>query len=369
MTIPTLHPQVRSIFRKLSLPGPVQKYFSAPAAKIDLSNNTNPHLGTEAAYPDLGQEVLKKRYLENILPLNAPSGGVKPDLDPENVLFTVGSIEGIDLLIRTFCEPHEDTVCVLEPSFPAYEHWALIHGIKVEKVALSGDQFSSFSIAEILKINPKITFLCNPNNPTGTCLDPQLIRSLCSQSHGFVVIDEAYIEFSDDPSSLVLLKEFSNLIILRTLSKAWGMAGVRCGAVIAHLLLIDTLRYIQVPFGFPTLSQEKALEVFTHPEKVYASWKTVKKDRLYLTEELRSLNPVLNIFDSQTNFILVVFRDLKQVLEHLAKHEISVQNCDDAVPGAARITIGTREEIDSLLSSLKELEHRRVSYNLVSETA
>ncbi len=364
-----LHPQVRSIFRKLSLPGPVRKYFSAPVAKIDLSNNTNPHLGAEAVYPDLGQETLKKRYLENITHLNTSSGDTKPDLDSEHVLFTVGSIEGIDLLIRTFCEPREDTICVLEPTFPAYEHWALIHGVKVERISLSDDQFSSFSIAKVLEINPKITFLCNPNNPTGTCLEPRLIKSLCSQSHGFVVVDEAYIEFSDDPSSLFLLNEFSNLIILRTLSKAWGMAGVRCGAVIAHPLVVDTLRYIQVPFGFPTLSQEKALDVFTYPEKVYASWKIIKKDRFYLTEELRKLKSVLKIFDSQTNFLLVVFQDLRQVLEYLTAHEISVQNCDEAVPGAARITIGTREEIDFLLSTLKELEQCRLSYPLASETA
>jgi histidinol-phosphate aminotransferase len=350
-----IHPKARPLLSKLSLPSPIKKYFSEEEWSIDLSNNTNPYMGWYAEYPDIMQKDLKEIYLKTILSLNFSFNDNPPKLTHDNVLFTVGSMEGLDLLLRAFSEPNQDIICVADPTFPAYEHWALIHNLRVEKVSLQGDNLDLLPQEDILKINPKIFFLCDPNNPTGTKCKADSIKKLCEAFDGFVVVDEAYIEFSDKPSSLSYLSEYDNLIILRTLSKAWGMAGLRCGVILASQQIIHTLRYIQLPFGFSTPAQERVKERLLYPEEIFASWEKITKNRTHLIRELSNLKIVRKVFQSSTNFLMLVLENFHETLSLVKQHHIHVLDCSASLPNSIRVSLGTEEQNQKFLRALCQI--------------
>ncbi len=350
-----IHQKAREIVSNLSIPTPIKKHFCPEVWDIDLSTNTNPYLGFFSEYPDVKHTRLKEVYLEKILSLNQPSAtDDKSALCPENLLFTVGSLEGIDLLLRTFAEPNRDVMCVIHPTFSAYEHWALLHNLKVEKILLRGGSLTSFSIEDVLKINPKMVFLCNPNNPTGTTLDPGLIEELCESLDGFVIVDEAYIEFSKTSSSIFCLNKYSNLIVLRTLSKAWGLAGIRCGIVIADELIINALRYTQLPFGFSSFSQIKVTERLYHSRETFLSWEKIKKERDDLIKHLSPLKGILRVFQSETNFIMLVLKNFQKTMELLKQHKILVLDCSSSVPNSIRVSLGTEKQNRKFLDVMRE---------------
>lgn len=352
-----IHPKARPVISTLSIPSPIKKYFSNPNWEIDLSNNTNPYMADFSDYPDVKQASLKNIYLKAILSINPLlRGGVEVvhDITTENVLFTVGSMEGLDLLLRTFCEPNQDLVCVTAPTFPAYEHWALVHNLHVKTISLGGDSLDQIVIEDIIKVNPKMTFLCNPNNPTGTKLEPGVIQKLCDSLEGFVVVDEAYIEFSDQLSSIFYLSKYKNLIILRTFSKAWGLAGVRCGAIIADKLIINTLRYVQLPFGFSSPSQSKVRGRLLYPKVMYASWQKIKKDREKMIEELSNLKSITKVFKSETNFLMLVLQNFQKTMELLKEHKIHVLDCSASLPDSIRVSLGTEAQNQKFLEVMQK---------------
>ncbi len=339
-----IHPKARAIISQLSLPSPIQKYFSNLDWEIDLSNNTNPYEGTFSEYPDIKQDKLKELYLRVIFSLNSFNKEARQNLTSENVLFTVGSMEGLDLLLRTFSEPNKDIICVVSPTFPAYEHWALLHNLRIKKVPFLGNDLNKIDIEEVINTHPKMIFLCNPNNPTGTKIDDEVLQKLCESLEGFVIVDEAYIEFSDQPSSIFSLNKFKNLIILRTFSKAWGLAGVRCGAIIADRLIINALRYVQLPFGFSSFSQEKVREKLLRPNYTIASWEKIKIDRKNLIDTLSNLSGVEKIFKSDANYIMLILSNFQRTMELLIEHKINVLNCSAYFPDAIRVSLGTQEQ-------------------------
>ena len=349
-----LHPKARPVISKLALPTPIQKYFSNCEWDVDLSNNTNPYLGDLSDYPDIKQHQLKKLYLKTLLSLTPSfTANNKPPLTPNNILFTAGSMEAIDLLLRTFSEPNMDVICVTTPTFSAYEHWSLIHNLRVKKLPLYGDNLNHLSIDKVMRINPKITFICDPNNPTGTKLKPELIQKLCNSLEGFVVIDEAYIEFSDHSSSIFNLHHHENLIILRTLSKAWGLAGVRCGAIIADASIINALRYVQLPFTISSLTQVSVEQQLLNPERTFASWKKIKQDRDDLIESLSEVKGVTKVFKSETNFIMVILNNLQKTMALLRENKIQVLDCSENYPSAIRVSIGNEEQNKKFLDVIQ----------------
>jgi Histidinol-phosphate/aromatic aminotransferase and cobyric acid decarboxylase len=189
-----------------------------------------------------------------------------------------------------------------------------------------------------------MVFLCSPNNPTGTMLDVGLIRSLCESLRGFVIVDEAYIEFSDFPSLWPLLKRYPNLILLRTFSKAWGLAGLRCGLILANPVLIQAFRYVQLPFGVSTFAQDKVKERLEHSEEVFLSWEHIKKNRDSMCEQLSNLKMVQKVFKSEANFILVVLKNFEETLALLQQEGIFVLNCSASLPNSIRVSVGTKEQ-------------------------
>jgi histidinol-phosphate aminotransferase len=348
-----IHPKARPLISTLSLPTPIQKYFSNLTWETDLSNNTNPYVGDFTEYPDVKQDNLKKLYLNTILSLNLPSR-TKEDLTADKVLFTAGSMEGLDLILRTFAEPNKDVICVTSPSFSAYTHWALIHNLKVKTIPLFGDHLDQIATEDIIRLDPKIIFLCDPNNPTGTKLAPGIIQKLCDSLNGFVIVDEAYIEFSDHPSSIFYLNKYNNLIILRTFSKAWGLAGVRCGAIIADKSIINALRYVQLPFAFSSPAQEKVGEVLQNPAKIFASWQRIKKNRVDMLEEVSNLESVVKVFKSDANFIMLILKDFQKTLDLLSQHKIHVLDCSSNLPHSIRVSLGTEEKNQRFLEVLRK---------------
>jgi len=353
--IRSLHPMARKVISTLKLPGPVQKHLmQLPSEAFDLTNNTNPYGDHLAEYPPLDPLDLKEKYIDLCLKVDKKKGIQEnyTPVRPENMMFTVGAIEGMDLMLRAFAEPGQDCICLTNPTFPAYEHWARLANLDIQEIPLLGKNFDDFDIDQIKKINPKLVLLCDPNNPTATQLRPGLIYELCSQIDGLVIVDEAYIEFSNRPSLLPCLLEYPNLVILRTLSKGWGLAGARCGVVFAEETIINTLWYLQNPFGLSTLSQQSLRERFTNPDGIMASWDRLRSDREALIQRLNNLPAVAYIYKSEANFILVRLNDFSKAMDALKHHGILVADCRHQLENTIRITISTPDNNDKVLEAL-----------------
>lgn len=356
-----IHPQARKTLAHLELPGPIQKmYFAESTATHDLTNSTNFYGGSYAEYPSLNPIDVKKTYIKALSLAHQTSypHDPFPEIPLDHLLFTVGSIEGIDLMIRGFCEPLKDTVCVLEPSFPAYAHWSKIHGITVKSIPFRGSHFDVLNPREIVQLNPKILFLCNPNNPTGTLISNDVILEMCSSLKGLVVVDEAYIEFADQPSILSHLSDLKNLVVLRTLSKAWGMAGLRCGAIFADPSILETLRYIQIPFGFSTPAQHLVHKRLASPHGVIASWDRIKKSRDRLLNSLENLSCVSLVYKSNANFLLVCLKDHSAILKALQAENICVADCSYVVPNSVKISVSHPKSHRAFLTVLERFSKK-----------
>ncbi len=351
-----VHQKARSVVSQLSIPTPIQKYFSLNEWEVDLGNNTNPYAGEFSDYPDVRQDQLKQLYLSTLLSLNTPRDETNIKLTTDHVLFTAGSMEGLDVLIRTFAEPHKDTIYIATPTFSAYEHWALVHSVTTKAVPLYGENLENVDIDKIAHIDPKLVFICNPNNPTGSRLNPKEIEKLCDAIEGFVVVDEAYIEFSNSPSFLFQLPKYKNLIVLRTLSKAWGLAGVRCGAIFADPSIINAIRHVQFPFSLSSFSQFIVEERLSCPENTYASWERIRFCRDRLIKELNELKIVKKVYKSDANFIMLILSNWEQAMESLRLHRIYVLDCSQILPNGIRVSLGTEGQNALFLKALKEVD-------------
>lgn len=342
----------RALISCLSIPTPIAKYFTEDSWSLDLSTNTNPYLGPYTAYPDVVHTSLKELYLRTLYGLDPH---VPPSLSPDHLLLTAGSLEGIDILIRTLGEPHQDRICILQPTFSAYEHWAQIHSLKVLSLPLKGPDFSQVPVEEIVSLNPAMVFLCNPNNPTGTVVDVSQIQSLCESLKGFVIVDEAYIEFSRFPSLWPLLDVYPNLILLRTFSKAWGLAGVRLGVILAPPSLIRAFRHVQLPFACSQFAQERLKDRLEHPEEAFLSWKRIQDSRESLRDQLLRLESVETVFKSETNFLMIIFKNLQRTLDVLKDNHIFVLNCHPNIPHSLRVSLSTPTHNQRFLHALSRL--------------
>lgn len=354
----SIHPRARKVISTLKLPGPVRKHLMGlPSGTLDLTNNTNPYGDHLAEYPPLDPLDLKEMYIGLCLKVDQQKGAPEnySPIRPENMMFTVGALEGMTLMLRAFAEPGQDCICLTNPTFPDYEHWARLANVEIQKVPLLGEDFDEIDIAQIKRINPKLVVLCEPNNPTATQLRPGLIHELCSKIDSFIVVDEAYIEFSNRPSLLPSLLKYPNLVILRTLSKGWGMAGARCGVLFAEETIINTLWYSQMPFGFTTLSQQNLRERLTNPDNIMASWDKLRSNRDALVHQLNNLSSIAYVYKSQANFILVRLNGFSKAMEALHHHGILVSDCRHQLENTIRITITTSANNDKVVAALGEV--------------
>ncbi len=314
-------------------------------ASVFLDANENPFNAPYNRYPDPRQQNLKNRIsqLKNI-----PTG---------QIFLGNGSDEPIDLLLRAFCEPGTDNVVAIAPTYGMYRVAADINNVSYREVLL-GEDFSlnSENILSATDPSTKLIFLCSPNNPTGNALDINEILNIILNFAGIVVLDEAYIDFCPEKTLLAGLSNYPNLVILQTLSKAWGLAGIRLGMAFASAEIISILNKIKYPYNINLLTQTKASEMLQSAEQKDKWVETILHQKTILEKELVKLPNVVKLFPSDANFILVKTLAAKMIYDELVKMHIIVRDrsrvalCGECL----RITVGTEEENKLLIEALKK---------------
>ena len=294
-------------------------------------------------YPDPLQIDLKEKISEI---KGVPAG---------NMFIGNGSDEAIDVLFRIFCEPGRDNVIICPPTYGMYEVSANINDVEVRKINLTGDyQLNGEAILKAADANSKMLFICSPNNPTGNAINAAEVEALVQHFDGIVVIDEAYINYSKQPSFINLLMKYPNVVILQTFSKAWGLAALRVGMAFAGGPIISYMNKVKPPYNVNLSSQQQAIQALENIEWVNNLIKETVSERQLLADSLKRLNIVSKVNPSDANFILVKVIDAKGIYYYLAglgivvRDRSKVELCD----GCLRITIGTPEENKKLIEAL-----------------
>ena len=273
----------------------------------------------------------------------------------DHIFLGNGSDEAIDLLYRCFCEPGIDEAIVFPPTYGMYEVSANINNVKTIKVSLTDDfQLDLASLEQSIKPNTKIIWICSPNNPSGNAIDRQDIEMILNNFDGLVVVDEAYVNFSKHQSFISLIHEYPNLVVLQTLSKAWGLAGLRVGMAFASVEIIGYLNKVKPPYNISQPVQDLALEALDEIGQVNDMIRELVESREQLKNQLQLIPNVIKVYPSDANFLLVKIKDAKAVYDHLIQLGIVVRDrsnvmlCDDCL----RITVGTQRENAVLIESL-----------------
>ncbi|SEN48860.1 histidinol phosphate aminotransferase apoenzyme [Mucilaginibacter gossypiicola] len=298
-------------------------------------------------YPDPLQYDLKKRITE-----------IK-GVPPRNIFVGNGSDEAIDILFRSFCNPGVDNVILVPPTYGMYEVSANINDIEARKVNLTKDyQLNLEGIAEAIDKNTKLIFICSPNNPTGNSINRDDIQTLLANFKGIVVVDEAYINFSRQKSFIQELTECANLVVMQTLSKAWGLAGLRVGMAFASEEIIEVMNKVKPPYNVNESSQQLALAALANVGQVNEWIKETLAQRDRLVLQLKNFDFVVDIYPSDANFILVKTTNANGIYDYLVKQGIIVRNRSkvELCEGCLRITIGTPDENTVLLDTLQNFK-------------
>ncbi len=318
-------------------------------ASILLDANESPYNDPLNRYPDPHQRQLKKIIADGLT------------INVSNLFLGNGSDEAIDLLIRAFCRPGEDEVISIDPSYGMYEVSARINDIKVRKVLLNEDfSLNSLRILEAVSDNTKLIFLCSPNNPTGNILEKAEILKLVNNFNGITIVDEAYIDFAGTKGLLDEINNFPNLVILRTLSKAWGLAGIRLGMAIGSSEIVTILDKIKYPYNINVLTQNKAAEMILQNVEKEEWVKMTILERQKLSDRLSSFDFIEKVFPSDANFLLVKINKARDIYEFLKDEKIIVRDRSKVslCEACLRITVGNPEENNLLHSALKKYQQK-----------
>lgn len=322
------------------------EYVSDGSKMVFLDANENPFYNGVNRYPDPQQRSLKQ--------VIAKQKGV----DATNVLLGNGSDEVLDLLFRAFCEPKQDNILTLPPTYGMYTVLANLNEIEERKTNLL-PSFQPNVEAVLAKIdnNSKMLFICSPNNPTGNLISTEKIKQLVTNFNGLVVVDEAYIDFSDQQSWITELHNYPNLVVTQTLSKAYGLAGIRLGLCFASAEIIEILNKIKPPYNVNELTQQRALKRVLDTESVASEIKSILTEREILIQELKNISFIKNIYPSEANFLLVKVDDATRRYNQLIDKGIVIRNRTTQVlcENTLRFTIGTTKENTLLISALKEI--------------
>ncbi len=284
-------------------------------------------------------------------------------VSPENVLAGRGSDEGIDLLVRAFCRAERDSILICPPTFGMYKVSARIQGAAVLEVPLVKAQGFAFDVENVSRIwreGVKLIFVCSPNNPTGNLVPRELIERLCRDftDRALIVVDEAYIEFAQAASVASLLPKYSNLVVLRTLSKAYALAGSRCGALLAHADIVSLLARVITPYALPASTVEAVLSLTddAHRAEVEDRIATILRERARLQTELSAIPLIRRVWPSAANFLLVESLDADRVLRAAAAVGLIIRD-PRSQPGLAnclRISVGSPEQNDRLIRGIAQ---------------
>ncbi|HMF73771.1 MAG TPA: histidinol-phosphate transaminase [Flavitalea sp.] len=274
----------------------------------------------------------------------------------ENIFLGNGSDECIDILFRAFCEPGKDNVIICPPTYGMYEVSASINDVQVKKVPLKPDfQLNLPAIEEAVDDHTKMIFLCSPNNPTGNAINREDIEIILNNYFGLVVLDEAYINFSRFRSFSQELNEYPNLVILQTLSKAWGLAALRVGMAFTSSAIIEVMNRIKPPYNISQASQELVLKSLDEVEQVNHMIQEIVSQRDELKKILENIDGIQTVYPSDANFLLVKVRNARPLYEYLLTKGIVVRDRShiSLCEGCLRITIGTVPENKTLVTEIK----------------
>ena len=312
-------------------------------AGVFLDANENP-FGDLNRYPDPHQQTLKDK-LKDIKKISS-----------KQVFIGNGSDEVIDLLIRIFCNPSIDKIIVCPPTYGMYEVAANINDVMVLSVPLTeGFQLDTEALQQVISQSEpntlKLIFLCTPNNPTGNSIDN--IEWVLANFNGIVVVDEAYIDFSERTSFIEKLALYPNLVVVQTFSKAWGLAAARIGIAYASETIIALMQKVKPPYNVSSLNQEAALKALDNEHVIVHQKAHILEQRTYLETSLSQLPIVKKVFPSDANFILIEVEDADKLYEHLVIKNIVVRNRNTIIKNCLRITIGTIVENQYLIEVLK----------------
>lgn len=315
-------------------------------ASVYLDANENPLNGPYNRYPDPLQWKLKEKVAK-----------VK-GIEPEKIFFGNGSDEPIDLVIRIFCEPAVDNVVAIDPTYGMYQVCAGVNNVEYRKVQLNEDySLDADRLLASVDARTKLIFLCSPNNPTGNLLEASQVGKIVKNFAGIVVLDEAYIDFAPGASWLSELSDYPNLIILQTFSKAWGLAAVRLGMAFATPEIIRLFNKVKYPYNVNQLTQEFVLNEIEQVERKQSWVKTLLDGRAFLTEQLKTLGDVLEIYPTDANFVLLKVTDANGIYAKLADSGVIVRNRNTVTlcGNCLRITVGTPEENAELIETWRRL--------------
>ncbi len=335
------------------------------AAQVDdtvrLNANESPGFNTVGNFrrPLNRYPEVRPQWLQNAL---AARFGCQGD----QLLVTRGSSEAIDLIIRTFCTAGKDNIVMPSPSFSMYRHYAQIQGAGVIEVPTVAEQDFAIDVDALLNAcdrSTRVVFICSPNNPTGTRVPrSDLIRLIKGrEKQSAVVVDEAYIEFGPEASIIELLQDFPNLIVLRTLSKALGFAGARCGAVAAAAELIDMLSAVQAPYALATPVVE-CIEDLMRSDQLTLAERAVEQiiiERNRITAAIETFDFVLKIWPSDANFFLIRVTDAEQIISRCKEHKVLLRHFGGDLADCIRITVGSPDDNERLLKALGSVSGER----------
>lgn len=331
----------------------LQPYASARSefkgtAEVFLDANENPFESGVNRYPDPLQWKVKQKISE------------LKKVAPQHIFLGNGSDEAIDLLLRIFCEPRIDEIMILPPTYGMYKVSAGIADVSIKEVSLTAD-FQPDVAAILAAVSPKtkILFLCSPNNPTANDFDRALILDLIQQFPGIVVVDEAYIDFTQQKSLSLDLAQYENLVVMQTFSKAWGLAGIRLGMAFASEEIIHYFNKVKPPYNVNQLSQNMALEAMNKIEKQELEVAIILSERAKLIKALEELDFVEKVFPTSANFILIRVNDALGLYNQLVEKKIIVRNRSNVhlCEGGLRISVGRPEENDRLIQVLNQFRH------------
>lgn len=346
-----MHPLARKhlLHRPYSLKGSPGSTDSYPMYFLNQNINYFSDSNYRHYSPDINHSISKK-YLSYLEIESSQKQSDHPFLNASNLLF-FGTSFAIDLLIRAFCEPHQDSVLICSPTFPLYRFCTHNHGANILDFPLQGENLDSLRVSEILSSTAKILFLPIPNNPIGSIPCRNEVLTIVEQFKGIVVLDEAYIEMSSSPSFLPLIHKSPNLVILRSFSKSWGLAGIRAGVVIAHQDIIETLSQLIPPCYFPSHTQEILDRILNFPEKLAHIRSKVDQERDRFKMALAKLSFVKKIYKTEANFISIEVEDAIRLFNFLKGLGFLIREVE--LPNTLRISFGTEEVNTLLIDTLK----------------
>lgn len=323
------------------------EYTGEASVLLDANENSlgSPLTKWYNRYPDPYQKLVKEKI------------GFIKQVPSSKIFLGNGSDECIDILFRTFCEPGKDNVIVCPPTYPMYEVNAHINNIEIKSAPLLTDyQLNVAHIEKLVNERTKIIWLCSPNNPTGNSMDRIDIETILNHFNGLVVVDEAYINFSKQKSFIASLVDYPNLVVLQTLSKAWGLAGLRLGMCFADEVILGYMNKVKAPYNINMVSQTLALEALDEVGQVNDMIQHLVDMRIALAEVIQSMPYVEKVYPSDTNFLLVKIPKATDLYQYLLAKGIvvrdrsSLENCSNSL----RITVGNEQENTQLVDAIAD---------------